>query len=257
MIKIINFIVVLLLTTITISAQVDRSKAPQPGPAPKILIGEYSKFELPNGLKVFVVENHRIPRVSFSISLIFDPSLEGQNVGIGSLTSQLIGTGTNTRTKDQIDNEIDFISASLQASSTGIYASSLKKHTQKLLEIFSDVTINSRFNKDELEKKRTQTLSNLAANKDDANFIADNVYSALVYGKNYPYGEFETENSIKSITLDMCNEYYKAYFRPNIAYMSVVGDITLAEAKELVNKYFTSWQKAEVKMPVYPKPQPP
>jgi zinc protease len=257
MIKSINLIVGLLLTTITINAQVDRSKAPQPGPAPKIQIGEYSKFELPNGLKVFVVENHRIPRVSFSISLIFNPSLEGQNVGIGSLTSQLIGTGTNTRTKDQIDEEIDFISASLQASPTGIYASSLKKHTQKLLEIFSDVTINSQFNKDELEKKRTQALSNLAANKDDANFIAENVSSALIYGKNFPYGEFETENSIKSITLDMCNQYYKDYFRPNIAYMSVVGDITLAEAKELVNKYFNSWQKAEVNTPIYPKPQSP
>jgi predicted Zn-dependent peptidase len=256
MIKTINLIVVVLLTTITLNAQVDRSKAPQPGPAPKVLIGEYSKFELPNGLKVFVVENHRIPRVSFSISLIFDPSLEGQNTGIGSLTSQLIGTGTSTRTKDQIDDEIDFISASLQANPAGIFASSLKKHTQKLMEIFSDVTINSSFNKDELEKKRTQALSGLAAEKDDANFISDNVSSALVYGKNYPYGEFETENSIKSITLDMCNQYYKEYFRPNIAYMSVVGDITLAEAKELVNKYFNSWQKAEVKTPTYPKPQP-
>jgi len=221
--KIIYLIAGLLVTTITLNAQVDRSKSPQPAPAPKIQIGEYTKFELANGLKVFVVENHRLPRVSFSISFIFDPIAEGQNIGIGSMTSSLIGTGTKTRTKDQIDEEIDFISASLGASSTGIHASSLKKYTPKLLDILSDVTVNSAFKEEELEKKRTQYLSGLAANKDDPDFIARNISSALIYGKNHPYGEFETQASIKSITLDMCNQYYKQYFKPNIAYLSVVG----------------------------------
>ncbi|HEY4786771.1 MAG TPA: hypothetical protein VIH57_12005, partial [Bacteroidales bacterium] len=69
------YILVIILNITTVSAQIDRSKAPQPAPAPKIQIGEPTKFELPNGLKVFVVENHRIPRVSFSISFIFDPAL--------------------------------------------------------------------------------------------------------------------------------------------------------------------------------------
>ena len=173
------------------------------------------------------------------------------------MTSSLIGTGTKTRTKDQIDEEIDFISASLGASSTGIHASSLKKYTPKLLDILSDVAMNSTFKEEELEKKRTQYLSSLAANKDDPDFIARNVSSALIYGKNHPYGEFETEASIKSITLDMCNQYYKQYFKPNIAYLSVVGDITPAEAKKLAEKYFSSWSKGEVKSQSYPEPQQP
>jgi zinc protease len=250
-------LIFLCITIGFVNAQVDRSKAPAPGPAPTIQIGNYTKFELPNGLKIFVVENHRIPRISYSISFIFTPELEGAQTGIGSLTGQLIGTGTKTRTKDQINEEIDFIGGSLSASSEGIYASSLKKHTEKVLDLLSDVAMNSKFNQDELEKKRTQTLSGLAASKDDPNSIANNVSSALFYGKNHPYGEILTEESVKSISLDMCTQYYANHFKSNIAYISVVGDINPAEAKKLIEKYFGKWQKGEVKMTTYTKPQPP
>lgn len=250
-------IVLLTFTMNSLFAQVDRTKAPQAAPAPKIQIGDYTKFELTNGLKVFVVENHRIPRVSFSISLIFDPETEGANSGIGSVTSELIGTGTKTRTKDQINEEVDFIAANLSASSEGIYASSLKKHTEKLLDVFADVTMNSVFKNEELEKIRTQSLSGIAAGKDDPNSISANVSSALTYGKNHPYGEFETESSLKNISLDMCSKYYQKYFKPNIAYLAIVGDITPSEAQKLIEKYFGKWQKGLVKTPTYVKPQAP
>lgn len=253
----INIILLLLISVGNLYAQLDRSKAPHPGPAPKIEIGNYTKFELLNGLKVFVVENHRLPRVSFAISFVFEPALEKENTGIGNLASELIGTGTKTRTKDQINDEIDFISGSLNTNSSGIYASSLKKHTSKLLEILSDVTINSVFNQEELDKKKNQTLSGLAANKDDPGAISENVSSALFFGKNHPYGEFETEASVKNITLDMCTQYYQSYFRPNIAYLSIVGDITPAEAKKLAEKYFSDWKKGDIKMQSYPKPEAP
>jgi predicted Zn-dependent peptidase len=255
--KLIYLPIIISLNLTTAFSQVDRTKAPEPGPAPKIEIGNYSKFELPNGLKVFVVENHRLPRVSFAFSFIFDPVLESPDMGIGNMTSALIGTGTKTRTKDQINEEIDFMGASLSASPTGIYASSLKKHMEKLLDVVSDVAQNSVFTQEELEKKRTQFLSGLAQQKDDPNAIAENVSSALIYGKNHPYGEFETESSVKAITLDMCNKYYQSYFRPNIAYLSIVGDITPAEAKKVAEKYFGKWQKGEVKPQSYPTPQPP
>lgn len=236
------------------TAQVDRSKVPQPGPAPKIQIGDYSSFELPNGLKVFVVENHRIPRVSYSLTFVITPELEGANTGIGSMTSELIGTGTSKRTKDQINEEIDFIAGSLSANAEGIYASSLKKHNTKLLDVFSDVAMNSVFKNEELEKTRTQMLSGLASQKDDPSSIASNVFSRVVFGKNHPYGEFETEASVSSVTLDMCNQYYKKYFKPNVAYLTVVGDITTAEAKKMVEKYFGAWQKGVVPAKSYEKP---
>jgi predicted Zn-dependent peptidase len=54
---------------------------------------------------------------------------------------------------------------------------------------------------------------------------------------NHPYGEIVSEETVKNITLDKCNEFYKTYFRPNIGYLAIVGDITLADAKPLVEKY--------------------
>ena len=209
--KIYTLLAFLALANIT-NAQIDRSKAPQPGPAPVIQIGDYTKFELANGLKVFVVENHRLPKVSFSLSFVFDQPLEKENAGIGKITSALIGTGTKNRTKDQINEAIDYMGASLDASASGIAASSLKKYSDKVLEIMSDVAMNSIFNLEELEKKRTQTLSGITAGKDDADEIANNVFPAVIYGKQHPYGEFETESSVKGITLAMCNNYYRLCF---------------------------------------------
>jgi predicted Zn-dependent peptidase len=150
------------------------------------------------------------------------------------MAASLIGTGTTSRTKDQINEEIDFIGGTLSSSSSGIYASSLTKHINRLLEVMSDVTIHSVFKTEEVEKIRTQFLSGLAAEKDDPESIAANVSAALWFGKDHPYGEFETESSITRITPEMCTSYYNTYFKPNIAYLSIVGDITPGEAKKLV-----------------------
>lgn len=252
--RIITYILFLFIIAGVVDAQLDRSKVPQSGPAPKIQIGDYTKIELPNGLKVFVVENHRIPRVSYSLTFVITPDLEGANAGISSMTSELIGTGTQKRSKEQINEAIDFIAGDLSAGSEGIYASSLRKHSEKLLDIFSDVTMNSVFTNEELELKRKQFLSGLATQKDDPSSISSNVSSAIIFGKDHPYGEFETEASVKSITLDMCNNYYKHYFKPNVAYLTIVGDITPAEAKKQVEKYFGTWQKGEVPVKTFSKP---
>lgn len=257
MLKYISILAILFLTLVSVNAQVDRTKAPKPGPAPEIKIGDYKSFVLPNGLKVFVIENHRLPLVSYSISFYSNPVLEKEFSGYSQFTGELLGTGTKNRTKDQINEEIDFLGASLTTSSGGLSASSLKKHTSKLLDVVSDVLLNAVFNKEELEKIRTKTLSAIASNKNDPEAIASDVKAALFYGIDHPYGEIITEATAKNITLEKCQEYYSTYFRPNVAYLSIVGDITLEEAKPLVEKYFGKWMKKEVPGNVYPKPQPP
>lgn len=238
-------------------AQLDRSTPPPPGPAPEIKLSDYASFELPNGLKVFVVENHKLPVVSFTLVVDRDPILEGKNTGYIDMAGQLLRTGTKTRTKDQIDEEIDFIGASLSTSSTGVVASSLKKHMTKLLEIMSDVVVNPAFRQEELDKIKTQTLSGLAASKDEPGTIAGRLVQALYYGKDHPYSEFETEETVGNITLDMCSNYYSSFFKPNISYLAVVGDVTQKEIEPLIKTYFGSWQKGEVRHFTYPQPQPP
>ncbi|MCB0495842.1 MAG: insulinase family protein [Cyclobacteriaceae bacterium] len=238
-------------------AQVDRTKAPEAGPAPVIQIGKPQTFELKNGLKVFVVENHKIPRVAFSIVFDHEPVMEKDKAGYVDMVGDMLRRGTTTRSKEQLDQEIDFIGASLNAGANSVYGASLTKHEDKLLELMTDVMFNPVFPEEELEKIKTQTISGLAADKDDPNSISNNLATALTYGKDHPYGELTTEETVKNISVDDIKNYYQTYFKPNIAYMAIVGDIDKKEAQKLVKKYFSKWEAAEVPKPVYETPKAP
>jgi len=235
--------------------KLDRSIRPSAGPAPEIKLGNIESFTLDNGLKVFVVENHKLPKVAYSITLDIDPIIEGNMAGYISTTGELLGRGTKNRTKQEIDQEIDFIGATLSTHSSGIFASSLKKHQDKLLAIMSDVMMNADFKESELEKIKKQTISGLESEKSNPDAIAGNVKSVLLYGKDHPYGELTTAETVENITLAKCNEHYSTYFKPNVAYMAVVGDITVAEARKNIEKYFSDWKKGDVPSHAYESPK--
>ncbi len=238
-------------------AQVDRSKLPEPATPRPINIGDYESFELKNGLKVFIIENHKLPRVSYSLVLDREPIMEGDKIGYLSMVGQMMRRGTETRTKEQIDEEIDFIGASLGAGSSSVFASGLSKYNEKILELMTDVAFNPTFPEEELEKIRKQTISNLASNKEDPGAIAGNLNAVLVYGKDHPYGEIQTEETTNNITVDDLKAYHKKYFRPNIAYLAIVGDVNPKATKKLVKTYFGSWEEGEVEMPTYEMPKSP
>ena len=248
-----GILVTLLATGITF-AQVDRSKLPASGPAPEIKIGEAETFTLANGLKVFVVKNTKLPRVSFTLVFERDPILEGDKAGLTTFIGDMMMGGTKNRTKDQLDQEIDFIGASLSASATSVSVSSLKKHQGKVLELMADVLFNPIFPQPELDKLKKQSLTGLATTKDDPQAISSRLSRAVLYGKNHPYGESQTEQTTKNITLDDVKAYYQTYFKPNIAYLAIVGDIDKAEAQRVVNQYFGAWKKGEVPTYKYPMP---
>ncbi|GAB3328565.1 hypothetical protein GCM10027299_31000 [Larkinella ripae] len=255
-----NYILAAGLLALGLSTQaqtLDRSKLPADGPAPAIKVGKPVSFTLANGLKVFVVQNNKLPRVGFSLLFDYLPIREGEKAGYVSIASQLIKTGTKTRTKDQIDEAVDFIGGSLNTSPTGVYAMSLKKHTPKMLELMADVVLNPKFTQEELDKLKKQTKSGLASQKDNPGAIATRVSSILVYGKDHPYGEPDSEETVDRITLDDCRKFYETYYRPNIGYLAVVGDITPEEARPMVEKYFGKWQPGEVPKPTYDLPKPP
>lgn len=253
-----NYILTLLLAvSFTAFSQLDRSKKPTPAPAKEIKIGEYQKFELKNGLKVVVVENHKIPRVSFSLIIDRDPLLEYDKVGYLSMVGQLMRSGTTTRTKSQLDEEVDFIGASLSASSSSLFGSSLTKHQDKLLDLMTDVLYNPTFPEEELEKIKKQTISGLKSNQDDPNAISSNVRSKLLYGSDHPYGEIQLEEHVDNISIQDLKDYYNTYFKPNISYLAIVGDITLKEAKKIAKSRFGDWEAGEVPAASYTQPSAP
>lgn len=238
-------------------AQIDRTKLPEPGPAPEIELGEVKDFSLPNGLQVFVVENHKLPRVAFSLVLERDPLLEGEKAGMTGFVGEMLTAGTTNRTKEQLDEEVDFIGASLSAGSTSLYGSSLTKHQDKILELMADVLFNPMFPQAELDKLKKQALTSLAAAKDNPNAISSRLTNALVYGKEHPYGENQTEETTENITVEDIRNYYETYFKPNIAYMAIVGDINAKEAEKLVRDYFGKWESSNVPEMGYETPQAP
>ena len=236
---------------------IDRSQAPEPGPAPEVQVGDYESFQLDNGLTVFVVENHKIPSVSFSLVLDIDPIREGDKAGYVELAGAMLRRGTETRPKPELDEAVDFIGATLSTSSDGLYASSLTKYADTLMNLVSDVLLRPTFPEEELEKVRTETLSNLTAAKADPSAIADNVKTVLRYGSDDPYGEVETEATIKNIERQDLIDYYQQNFKPGIAYLSVVGDITPDEARSLVEKYLGDWKAGPVPSRTFDVPPPP
>lgn len=251
------YLLVALCSMATAFAQVDRGKYPEPGPAPQINIGDPATFTLPNGLNVFVVENHKLPRVTYSLVFDRDPILEGDKAGLTSLVGDMLMGGTTTRSKDELDEAIDRIGAHISVSSTSASASSLKKYNDQLLDIFADVLFNPAFPQSELDKLKKQAISGLAAAKEDPNSIVAVVRNAVMYGKDHPYGETETEKTVENIQVEDIKAYYNTYFKPNIAYLAIVGDITAPEAKKMVDAYFSDWQRGDVPKHDWPTPQAP
>jgi len=234
-----------------------RATAPAAAPAPAIDLGEYETKTLNNGLQVIVVENHKLPRVSFQLYVNRDQILEGEEAGFVNIAGGLLATGTTSRSKAEIDESVDFIGARLSTSSRGAFASALSHHKTTLLELMSDVILNPSFPEEEFEKAKKQTLSGLAASKNNPNAIASNIRSLVNFGENHPYGEFSTETSVENITLESCKQYYKTYFKPNISYLVIVGDIEASEAYQLAETYFGKWKSGDVPQHNYQMPERP
>jgi zinc protease len=255
--KITLSILTLALAVSAYAQKLDRSIRPKAGPAPEITLGKTESFTMANGMRVFVVENHKLPTVSVSIQLDIKPELEGNAAGYREMMSEILLSGTKSRSKEKLNAEIDYIGANINASDDGLFGSSLKKHQAKLLDLMSDIAINSDINKDELEKIKKRTLSGLQAAKNEPDQMLENVSAVMNFGTNHPYGEVATENTVNNITVDLPRKYYSTYFRPNVAYMAIVGDVTMAEMKPLIEKHFGSWQKAAVPSATYSNPSAP
>lgn len=246
----------LCLTTIAF-AQIDRTKAPASGPAPKVSIGEYESFTLKNGLKVLVVENNKIPRLNISLNIVRDPLLEGDKSSYTQVAGELWGKATEKRNARQLSEETDFIGANMRTSSTYAGISGLSKFKDQLMEILSDVVLHPSFPKDEFDKIILQTKSGLHTSQSDPGSIMNNLKSVTLFGEQHPYGDVVTETTVDNITVDDCKKYYNTYIHPNNAILVIVGDITLQEAKTLTEKYLGNWKAGKAPKHEYAVPAQP
>ena len=244
----------LILITGSVFAQLDRSQMPKPGPAPIINLGEPETFKLKNGLKVLIVENNKLPRVTARLVIDNPPTIE-EKAGVQAMLSSLMGTGTTNISKDDFNEEIDFLGANLNYGSSSAFGSSLSKFFPRVVELMADGLLNPVFSEEEFDAEKAKLIEGIKSNEKNTPAITSLVSSALTYGTNHPYGQFETVESVESVTLeDVKNEYAKQ-FVPERAYLVIVGDIKPKQVKKLVNKNFKKWKKAEAPALDLPTPK--
>lgn len=229
---------------LSVHAQIDRSKQPQPGPAPKIDLKSPQEFTLKNGMKVLVVENHKLPRVSFSLTIDNKPETEGTKAGVSSLVGGMMGNGTTSISKEKFNEEIDFLGARLNFSSSGAYASALSQYADRILELMADATMHPLLVEDEFNKERDRLIEGLKSQEKSVEAVAGRVGNALSYGVKHPYGEFTTIETVNNIKFEDISAFYEESFNPNNAYLVVVGDVNFKKIKSQIEKRFGNWKKA-------------
>lgn len=248
---------IIILSSLFITAIMQGQIIPQPksGTAPTIKIGKPESFQLKNGLKVMVVENHKLPRVSFTLTLDNAPYAEGAKKGVADLTSSLIGNGTKKISKTAFNEEIDFMGASINFSSNGASGSALSKYSGRVLELLADGALNPNFTQVEFDKEKAKIIEGLKASEKSVPDVAGRVNDLLTFGKEHPNGEYVSESTIKNVTLADVQANYNSYFVPENAYLIIVGDIKFAETKKAVEKLFGSWKKAAAPVQTYAEPK--
>ena len=231
----------------------DRSKTPPIGKTPELRVPTWTKSTLENGAELIVSEKHDLPLVSFSITFLggadqFEPA--GRR-GLAGLAASMLSEGTKTRDAEALSNALQLLGTNVSVGVAGESGSiSFLSTTSKFpatLEILADMLVNSTFPAPALERLRANRLVALEQAKAQSGAIAGRVFPRVLYGDAHPYGISTTEASIKAITRDEVVAFHQAYFKPGRALITVVGDVTPATVKPVVEKGLAAWSAGGTK----------
>jgi zinc protease len=241
------------------------AQTPMPTPsAPRTFqFPAHSKKVLPNGLTVFVVEDHRLPLVSFSLQILSGGALNPpEKSGVASMTASLLREGTATRTSQQISKLVDSTGGSLGASAnddtTSINGSFMKSYADAGMELLADIAINPKFAQEEIDRALRQNQSGLAVQYNSSEYLAPLLAARGILGVHpYAYPGDGTPETLRNISRDDLVGFHKTHYAPGRAFLAIAGDVTPEEAFAKAEKYLGAWKTpapAEVKLPAPPAP---
>ncbi|MGD9899887.1 MAG: M16 family metallopeptidase [Calditrichaceae bacterium] len=242
---------------------IDRSKIPGPREHRPFHFPEYESFTISNGLKVIHAPYGDLPLVSINLCIRTGALIETEGrEGLANFTSELISEGTKSRSSVNIANELEFLGAHLDIFSdwnaTYVELNTLKKHLSSAMDVYEDILFNPIFPEREFERIKKELLTGRLQGMDNPSKIANERFADFLYGDfRYARPLEGNEISIQNITLDEIKNFYIKQYIPNNAVLVVVGDISRAEAEELVNKYFADWQtgiSVDFKVPAFKNP---
>ena len=241
----------------SLSAQLDRSIVPESGPTPEIFFGKPKTFKLDNGLTVMVVENNKLPRASASLSFDNPLIFEGKIAGVSSILAEMIGNGTQSISKEDFIEEVDFMGASVNITGSGAFAGSLKRYFPRVLELMAQAVLEPLFTQEEFDNQKNLIKESLKTSEKDVSTAANRVQNFITYGSNHPNGEFVSQGSLDKAGFEDAIEFYNNYSSPNNAYLVIIGDVEFEEIKSKVTDLFSSWKSKEVLADSFPEPKNP
>jgi predicted Zn-dependent peptidase len=217
---------------------------------------EYEKYTLPNGLTVYLMEQHEVPLVYVNAIFPAGAVWDGEQSGLAALTAEALLFGSKNYSKDQIEQTFDFLGANISSNASKeaaeVSLSFDKKDFDQLFPIFVDVIKNPTFPKTEIDKRIQRWVAELEQTKESPRSIIGNYYQKFIYGEN-PYGNpvDGTKKSISALTNDDLRSFFNFHYPLSLSCIAVVGDFSTEEMKVKLENYFPATQKVE--LPLLPK----
>lgn len=234
--------------TAQVAAQPERTKPPESGPPPELRVPAQKKFRLSNGLAVRLVEYRRLPIVALNLVVDAGSARDpAKQPGLASLTAAMLAEGTKTRSATQISDEAGFLGASVGAGasvdSASLSGSTLAKHLPRFLELFADVAMNPAFPKADWERVQDERIVALIQQRDQPQAIASKAFQPVFWGA-HPYGHYSlgTEESVKATTPADLAAFHDRYWTPGNSELVVVGDVSEADLKALLERSLGAWK---------------
>jgi len=214
----------------------------------------YEKFKLPNGLTVYLMEQHEVPVISVSAILPAGAIYDGEKAGLASLTATALKHGTKNYTKTKLDEELDFIGADITTYASkefsGLSAKCAAKDRDKVLAIIKDVLLEPVFDASEFEKEKQRLLVSLEQQKERPRSVIGSYFDKFLYG-DHVYGNVIQGKiaTVTALTTDDLKKFFKENYRPDGSAISIAGDFSAKEMKAKLTTLFSGWKKG-TKSPV-------
>ncbi len=229
----------------------------------EVKLPEVKRYTLANGMKLFLVEDHRLPLVDARALVRTGSRWEpADKAGLAGIFGQVLRTGgTKTKTGDQMDEELEAIAASVESgvgtSSGSVGFSCLKGDEDKVLATFADVLMNPEFRQEKIDLAKTLTRTGISRRNDDVGDIASREFRKVLYGAASPYARQAEYFTVDPITRADLVAFHQQFYHPNNILLGLWGDFRSEEMKAKIEKVFAGWRPGKLELPPVPQADPP
>lgn len=227
-----------------------KNRAPVAHDTLRVTFPRPKEYTLPNGLKLMVLENHKLPTVSFNMSILAGSFFEPKDKqGLADMTAAMLDEGTKSRTSAEIADAVDRMGASLGAAADQgaeraiVRASGLSTDTAAILDLFRDIIRNPTFPADQFAKVKERSVAALTQAMQNPDALAEVAMMRAVYGDSPPSRVLPPISQITALTRDDLAAFHAAWYRPERALLGVVGDVDADAIYAMVREAFGDWER--------------